>query len=256
MAGSQRRLRPVLGLVFAASISLGWAAAPSTAAAAALEADVAGRAADGQTLDLAALPTWTGGINLYRTGSFSTQKSWLWCTAAVAQMARNIVRHQADHSSLMQRRYFYWMRAHNKYSLPLSAGVDAAGWVAGMRHIVDDRYRLMSSATFTGALKLAVKRMRLTNLPVALAVMHGNHGWLLHGFTATADPAKTDAFTVTSVRVSGPLWGLQNRTFGYDMRPNTKLTVSQLRRFFTTWWYAPKRMIWDGRYVSIQPLPL
>jgi hypothetical protein len=258
MAGPHRRLRPVLGLVFAATISLGWAAAPSTAAAAPLEADVAGTAVHvtGETVAVAALPAWTGGINLYRTGSFSTQKSWLWCTAAVAQMARNMVRHQTDHSSLMQRRYFYWMRAHNKYSLPLSAGVDATGWVAGMRHIVDDRYRLMASSTFTGALKLAVKRMRLTNLPVALAVMHGNHGWLLHGFTATADPAKTDSFTVTSVRVSGPLWGLQNRTFGYDMRPNTKLTVSQLRQFFTPWRYAPKRMIWDGRYISIQPLPL
>jgi hypothetical protein len=251
MAGPHRRLRPVLGLVFTLSVTLGWSVSAPAAAAASLSGDEPDRAAAA----VAALPTWTGGINLYRSGTFSTQKSWLWCTAAVAQMARNIARHQQDHSSLMQRRYFYWMRAHNRYSLPLSAGVDAAGWTAGMRHIVDDRYRLMSSSTFSGALKLAVKRIRLTNLPVALAVDRGNHGWLLHGFTATADPAKTDSFTVTSVRVSGPLWGLRNRTFGYDMRPNTKLTVSQLRQFFTPWRYAPKRMIWDGRYISIQPVP-
>ena len=38
------------------------------------------------------------------------------------------------------------------------------------------------------------------------------------------------------------------------MKPNTKLTVAQFRRFFTPWRYAPKRMIWDGRYVSIQPV--
>jgi hypothetical protein len=96
--------------------------------------------------------------------------------------------------------------------------------------------------------------MRLTNLPVAVTVSHGNHGWLLVGFRATADPAKTDRFTVTSVRVVGPLSGLQSRG-GYDMPPNTRLTLAQFRRFFTAWHYDPKPMVWDGTYVSIQPVP-
>ena len=98
-------------------------------------------------------------------------------------------------------------------------------------------------------------RLRLTNLPVALTVSHGNHGWILTGFRATADPAKTSSFTVTSVRVTGPLYGLQSKN-GYDMAPNTKLTTAQLKRFFTPWKYAPRAMIWDGRYVSIQPVPV
>ena len=76
--------------------------------------------------------------------------------------------------------------------------------------------------------------------------------WVLTGFTATADPARTTNFTVTSVRVVGPLWGLQSRTYGYDMRPDTKLTPSQLRTFFTPWHYARVRMAWEGRWVSIQ----
>jgi hypothetical protein len=146
------------------------------------------------------------------------------------------------------------MRTKNRYSLPRSAGVDPQGWTSGLRRYVDDRYRLVESDSFTTSLRLAVKRMRQTNLPVALTVSHGNHGWVLHGFTATADPLKTSTFTVTSVRVSGPLWGLQNSSFGYDMRPNTKLTVTQLKRFFTKWWYSPKRMIWDNTFVSIQPI--
>jgi hypothetical protein len=69
---------------------------------------------------------------------------------------------------------------------------------------------------------------------------------------ARADPARTTNFTVTSVRVVGPLWGLQSRTYGYDMRPDTKLTPSQLRTFFTPWHYARVRMAWEGRWVSIQ----
>ena len=52
----------------------------------------------------------------------------------------------------------------------------------------------------------------------------------------------------------GPLYGLQSKN-GYDMPPNTKLTPTQLKRFMTPWKYAPKAMIWDGRYVTIQPIP-
>lgn len=201
-----------------------------------------------------ALLAWTGGIDLYRAGTFTTQKSWLWCTAAGVQIVRNIVDDQADHTIAGQRRYFNWMREHNRYTLPLSAGVDAQGWTAGLRQFVDDRYRLVASSTFDNALRSAVRRLRQTNLPVALTVSHGNHGWILTGFTATADPAVTASFKVTSVRVVGPLYGLQSRN-GYDMAPDTRLTPAQLQHYFTPWKYAPKRMAWDGRYVSIQPVP-
>jgi hypothetical protein len=232
MPGLRIRLRPLLGLVAALTIALGSASGA-----------------------LAARSDWDGSLDLYRNGSFTTQKSWLWCTAAGVQIVRNIVERDNDHSTSAQRRYFEWMRRHNHYDLPLSAGVDPAGWTAGLRHFVDDRYRLVASKTFDGALGLAVKRMRLTKLPVALTVSNGNHGWILTGFSATADPATDPDFRVTSVRVVGPLYGLQSRDYGYDMKPGTSLTTKQLRRFFTPWWYAPKRMIWDHKYVSIQPVP-
>ena len=192
-------------------------------------------------------------MNLYRSGVFTTQKTWLWCTAAGIQIMRNIVRGTRDHTTANQRRYFNWMRRHNRYRLPLSAGVDPQGWAAGMRHYVDGRYRLIASKSFDSALRLAVIRLRKTNLPVGVTVARGNHAWILNGFTATADPAATSNFRVTSVRVTGPLYGRQSKN-GYDMKPNKKLTVAQFRRFLTPWRYAPKRMIWDGRYISIQPV--
>jgi len=224
-----------LCLAVAAALTIGPAAGPAVAAERGLAA-------------------WAGGVNVYRSGTFTTQRTWLWCTAAGVQIVRNIVERDEDHTTSAQRRYFAWMRERNRYDLPLSAGVDPEGWTAGLRRFVDSRYRLVSSRTFDGALRSAVKRLRLTGLPVALTVARGNHGWILTGFRATADPARTAAFEVTSVRVVGPLYGLQSEN-GYDMPPNTKLTMSQLRRFFTPWRYAPKRMIWDGRYVSIQPVP-
>ena len=218
------------------------AATPPTTAA-------AGRAVPTATL----LPAWDGRIDLYRDGVFTTQKSWLWCTAAGVQIVRNIVKRDDDHSTSGQRRYFEWMRSKNHYDLPESAGVDPQGWTAGLRHFVDDRYRLVASRSFASALQSAAANLRRTGLPVALTVSNGNHGWILTGFEATADPLLTDHFDVTSVRVVGPLFGRQSKN-GYDMRPDTELSARALRRFLTPWRYAPMAMKWDGRYVTIQPV--
>jgi hypothetical protein len=199
-----------------------------------------------------ALSRWTGGVDLYRAGVFTTQKTWLWCTAADVQIIRNIVDHESDHSRANQQRYFDYMRAHDRYWMPVSDGTEPSGWAAGLRHYVDSQYRMVASTSFAAALRSAVTNLRKTNLPVGLLVAHGDHAWVLTGFTATADPARTSHFTVTSVRVTGPLWGLQSRSYGYDMRPDTRLTTAQLRSFFTPWHYARTRMAWEGRWVSIQ----
>jgi hypothetical protein len=203
----------------------------------------------------AALPRWRGGVDLYRPGVFTTQKTWHWCTAADVQIMRNIVHHKTNHSKAQQRRFFDYMRAHDRYRIPLRDGVDPVGWTAGLRRFVDPRYRLVSSGSYKDALRSAVRSLRLTNLPVAITVAHGNHAWVLTGFTATADPAASNQFRVTSVRVTGPLWGLQSRSYGYDMRPDTKLSRKQFKRFFTPWHYARIRMVWEGRWVSVQPVP-
>jgi len=234
-----RRLGPGLAVVAALTFALGLGAVAPVPATARDET----------------LPAWTGRVDLFRSSAFTTQQSWLWCTAAGVQIVRNIVERDDDHSTASQRTYFSWMRRHNRYDLPESAGVDPAGWTAGLRHFVDDRYRLVASRSFGTALRSAVTRIRQTGLPVALTVANGGHGWILSGFTATADPALGPGFEVTSVRVVGPLYGLQSKN-GYDMKPGTSLTVAQLRRFFTPWRYAPLPMIWDGRYVSIQPVPV
>jgi hypothetical protein len=223
----------LLALLVAGALAHG-GAAPSTAAA--------------------ALPRWDGSVDLYRSGVFTTQKSWLWCTAADVQIARNIADGKRDHTKANQQRYFRYMRARNRYDIPVKDGVDPAGWTAGLRHYVDRRYRLTTNGSFDAAVRSAVTNLRRTNLPVGITVAHGNHAWLLTGFSATADPAKTKDFRVTSVRVVGPLWGLQSRSYGYDMRPNKKLTPKQLKGFFTPWHYAGVKMAWEGRWVSIQPV--
>ena len=235
MRGRSRLARSLLVVVLALVAGpLSWLAAPAPAVA---------------------LSAWTGGVNLYRAGVFSTQDTWRWCTAADVQEMRNIVLHQGDHSYANQQRFYTYMRAHNQYALPAKDGVDPAGWAAGLRHWVDARYRVVANTTFAAALRSAVTNLRKTNRPVGLLVAHGDHAWVLTGFTATADPAVTSRFSITSVRVTGPLWGLQNRTYGYDLRPNTTLTPSQLHDFMTRWHYAGIRMWFEGDFVTIQPVP-
>ena len=226
-------IRSVRVALLAVGLALGGAVAPAAPAAQAA--------------------AWDGSIDLYRSGTFTTQKSWLWCTAAGVQIMRNIAHGGRDHSRSGQARYFDWMRGRNRYDLPESAGVDPAGWTAGLRRFVDDRYRLVSSRSFEAGLRSAVRSIAATGLPVAVTVARGGHGWVLTGFSATADPRVTDDFEVRSVRVVGPLYGLQSRN-GYDMKPNTSLSVSRFRDFFTSWRYAPRSMVWDGRFVSIQPV--
>jgi hypothetical protein len=211
------------------------------------------------TLAIGALPAtaaaaWDGGMDLYRPGVFTTQKTWRWCTAADVQIMRNIVRHKDNHSRAQQERFYRYMRNHNRYPIPASDGVDPAGWAAGLRRFVDDRYKRVASDSFGEALRSAVTSLRKTRLPVGITVSHGGHAWVLTGFTATADPAKTRDFKVTSVRVVGPLWGRQSRSFGYDMRPDKQLTRTQFKGFFTRWHYGPIRMAWEGKWVSIQPV--
>ena len=201
------------------------------------------------------LSEWTGNVDLYRADVFTVQKTWQWCTAADVQIIRNIVDGETDHARASQQRYFDYMRSKNRYDIAVADGVDPAGWTAGLRRFVDDRYRLTASKSFDAALRASVRNLRRTNLPVGITVAHGNHAWILTGFSATADPAETTDFEVTSVRVVGPLWGRQNRTNGYDMRPNTELTPKQLKGFFTPWHYGGVRMAWEGRWVSIQPVP-
>ena len=239
MAGLHQRRRSIVRLALAATLAsalIGGSASLPGATASALSA-------------------WTGGIDLYRSGVFTTQKTWLWCTAADVQIIRNIVRHTTDHTRANQSRYFTYMRAHDRYSIPVSDGTDPGGWAAGLRHYVDSRYRVVASTSFGRAVRSAVTNLRKTNRPVAVAVDHGNHGWVLTGFTATADPARTTSFTVTSVRVTGPLWGLQSRTYGYDMHPDKRLTPTQFKAFFTPWHYRRVHMAWEGDWVSIQAIP-
>jgi hypothetical protein len=190
-------------------------------------------------------------LDLYRPGVYTMQATWSWCTAASVQIMRNIARGEFDHSAARQGTYFSYMHARDRYTFPAAEGVDPVGFQAGLRRYVDPRYTLVVSSTFDNAVRSAAKRMRASRLPVALIVDRGRHAWVLTGFTASADPSVAANFSVTSVRIVGPLYGRQSKN-GYDPPPNTSLTVSALRRYLNGYDFKFGPTPWDDRYVTFQ----
>ena len=71
-------------------------------------------------------------------------------------------------------------------------------------------------------------------------------------FGATADPATSSTFTVTSVNVEGPLWGLASKN-GFDQVPNVHLSAVRFRYFLTPYRDPHEPMGWRNRFVILAP---
>jgi hypothetical protein len=199
-----------------------------------------------------------GGVetfDVYRPGVYSMQATWTWCTAASVQIMRNIVVDGVDHSSANQAQSFAFMRASNRYQQHDHRGVDPQGFLAGLQRFVDPGYALVASPTFESAVRSAVTRLRLTGRPVAMIVAAGRHAWVLTGFTATADPARTTVFQVVSVRIVGPLYGRQSIS-GYDPPPDTTISYAALRQFLLPYRFRFAVTPWTGSFVTFQPMAI
>ena len=198
---------------------------------------LAGRMAVPAT-EVDALSRWTGGIDLYRSGVFTTQKTWLWCTAADVQIIRNIADHATDHSRSSPAAL---LRLHARPQPVRDPGV-GRGRSGGLGGRASTIRRQPISAHPQRELRLGPPICG--HEPAQDEPAGRDHGVArqprlgpdrLHRDRRSG---RTTRFSVTSVRVVGPLWGLQSRSYGYDMRPDTKLTPAQLKGFFTPWHYA------------------
>jgi hypothetical protein len=90
--------------------------------------------------------------------------------------------------------------------------------------------------------------MAQTGRPAGILVMDGRHAWVLHGFESKTDPRRDRRAAITAVRVSGPLYPVQ-QSGGYDPRPNTRMTSAKLARYFKPTILGS--MV--GRYVVVIP---
>ena len=195
-----------------------------------------------------AVPEWSGRWNLYRASAFVTQKTFKWCVAASVQMMVNLVRKRNDRSTATQRRMITYAQRWDNGPYGEDGGTDVTGWIRALRHFGAGKYREVGATTAARALRIAATAMRQTGRPAGILVMEGRHAWVLHGFESRADPRVNRRAVITAVRVSGPLYPLQ-QTNGYDPRPNTRFSVKKLEKYFQP------TVIGDlpGRFVVIVP---
>ena len=201
------------------------------------------------TVATGAAARWSGSYNLYRKTAFVTQKDFTWCVAASVQMMVNLVRHRSDRTEATQQRMIRYAQASDHGPWGPGGGTDVTGWIAALRHFGAGKYRAVGTSTPAAALRIAATAMRQTGRPAGMLVMEGRHAWILHGFESQRDPTRSRYATITSVRVSGPLYPIQQK-HGYDLRPNTELSVGALATFF-----QPSSVgALVGKYVVIVPV--
>ena len=194
---------------------------------------------------------WSGRYNLYRDGVFVTQYTWTWCVGASAQAMLNIINGTSNDTYRRQRRLIQYAMNNDEHLNSNSGGSDAVGFRRTLEHHGAGDYTVEASTSFKVAVRKAVRRMRLAGKPVGLLVIGGRHAWVLNGFEATADPAKTNDFRVTHVYVMGPLYPKQQKGY-FDMRPNKRLTLRQFRTPFREF-DDPDSPRFVGYWVSVNP---
>lgn len=202
--------------------------------------------------DLRGLTTWTGREDLFRHDAFSTQLTWTWCVAASVQIMLNEIKGRHDHSRRGQLTYMTYARRHDRHYRHAIRGSDPQGWAAALNHFNGGSgYRVHADDSFRRAIHDAARRIRLTGHPVGLLVNTGIHAWVMSGFRATADPALTSKFKVTAVYIEGPLFPKQ-QTYGYDMAPDSRVSIARLHLFFRPYDDRHGGSRWDEHFVTVQ----
>lgn len=168
-------------------------------------------------------------MDLYEAGDFVAQHTFEWCVGASVQMAWNLVREDRRSSFRDQRRL--WEMARDR-STDSFGGANPFGWASVLTEIGLGSYEVVSVADYERALRRAVSALRATNRPVGLVMWRGRHAWVMSGFESRGDPALTDEFTITGVRVLDPLFPHGNSIWGPSPRPNSLLTPAELATDF------------------------
>jgi hypothetical protein len=187
-------------------------------------------------------------MNLYRSTGYVRQYTSAWCTAAATQMMSNFARLQISSSAWIDRwfgrQYEIIRYAKARDTLARSAGTDPAGWAAALRRYgAGATYQWRMYTDYNAALRHAIERIRVTRKPVGLLAANGKHAWVLHGFSTTADPAQTSQYSITGLRVTGPLAGVDPK--------NGWISPSYLKFRWGRYYERDGYLGWVGKFVLI-----
>jgi hypothetical protein len=201
-------------------------------------------------------------MNLYARGDFVNQQTSYWCIPASTQTMMNIMdRGRPDRSRALQAR-LYRVGDHLEEDGTFSdepepdrfRGMGVSEWAGLLNRLGYGPYGLTGYRTRENALRSAALMMRKTGKPVGLVVWRGAHAWVMSGFTATADPALTRDFTVTSVWVHDPWYPRVSSFWGRSRPPNQRVSATVLGQDFRPYGRPGRRdPARDGRYMLVMP---
>ena len=190
-------------------------------------------------------------MDLYRKGDFVGEFHDNWCVPAAMQTSINIMSTGADTSKALQARLY-----DLAYSLAPgdAGGPDAPAWPKGLTELGYGHFALEMSSSMTDAVNAVARAIRMTGRPAGLIVWYGWHSWVVSGFKATADPALTDAFTVTGLYIEDVWYDRHSRLWGWSFPPDTFDKTADLPidyKPFHQWPLDPKR---EHKYLFVVPV--
>jgi putative peptidoglycan lipid II flippase len=194
-------------------------------------------------------------MDLYKDGDFVGEAKDTWCVPAAMQTSINIMNMQPDTTRDTQAKLFDLAVSISGSSY---GGADPLGWAEGLQSLGYGKYTLGTQKNILDAVHIVAKQIRLTSRPAGLLVWYGWHSWVVSGFTATADPAKTSDFTVLSLRIEdvwyprvSTLWS-QDRG-GMSRPPDSDVSVGVLWQDYKIWHQGKAFAGRDGLYVYVIP---
>jgi hypothetical protein len=183
-------------------------------------------------------------MDLYEKGDFVGEYKDVWCVPAAMQTSMNIMDQGADTTEPTQQRLF---------DLAVSLGgtrnnaAEPEGWAKGLAQLGYGNYEVGAQPTLAAAVHLVVKQVRITNRPAGLIVWYGWHSWVVSGFTATADPAVTDDYSVASLMIEDVWYNRLSSIWGYSSPPDTSVPFKDLPIDYKIWHQAK---IYPGKEVK------
>ena len=201
-------------------------------------------------------PTGEFAMDLYQAGDFVGEFVDTGCIPAAMQTMMNIMDAGADTSQETQVKLF---DLANSIAESRNGSPDPEGWSGGLEQLGYGNFEVGARPTMAAAVKLVVKQIRLTKRPAGLLVWYGWHSWVVSGFTASADPALTDDYTVQSLYIED-VWYNRHSTLwsksrgGYSRPPDSLVPYSELSQDYLKWnqavYYAGKQ----NQYVFVLPV--
>lgn len=193
-------------------------------------------------------------IDLFEKGDFVSQARADWCVPASILSMMNMIDLDTDRRTPTQRKLDRLARSLSTPRLR-GAGSEPEGWAGSLNRLGAGPYEVRAERTRSAAIEVAARALRLTGRPVGLLIWRGAHAWVMSGFRATADPAYTDDFRVTHVRVVDPWYPRASSIWGPAKRPDSIVPVRRLAEDYLAWRrptvrYPEK----DGRYVLVVPV--